>query len=119
MIKKLYTSLGLSLLTLPGFSSAQLTVPNPNPGGFGGKSTLGGIISYLVQVAIMLAGIVFLVMLIVGGFQYFASSGDQALAQKANRTMLNAGIGLIIVAIAYAVAAFITSLLGINNGLFN
>lgn len=116
MIKKLYTSLGLSLLTLPELSFAQgLKVPNPNSGAFNGNSTLGDIISYLIGIAITLAGIVFVIMLIVGGFQYFASSGDQALAQKANRTMLNAGIGLVIVAIAYAVASYVTGILGIRG----
>ncbi len=101
---------------LPSFALAQgLAVPRPNTG-VGSTMDIGQIISMLINTAIGLAGIIFLVMLIIGGYQYFSASGDQAQAQKANKTMMFALIGLVITAIAYPVTNYVAgNILKINN----
>ncbi len=113
MIKKLYTSLSLGLLAFPSNSLAQgITVGQPNQGLSG---SLGSIIQRFVGIAIMFAGIAFLAMLLVGGFQYFSAAGDQAQAQKANKTMMYGAIGLFIVASSFVIARFVAGdLLNIN-----
>lgn len=110
--------LATSYTISPYFALAQqLSVPRP--GGIGiASNTLGGLVSLLIQYAIIIAGIAFVVLLILGGFQYLTSAGNQDAAQRANRTMINALIGLGIVVASYAVARYVVGTLLQIQGVF-
>ncbi len=73
-------------------------------------------ITFIINAAIIVAGIAFVLLLIVGGVQYLASAGVEENAKKAQRLMLNALIGLVIVVLAYAVGTYVLRLLGIGTG---
>lgn len=60
---------------------------------------LNGIIGFI--------GIVAVVVIVIGGINYMTSAGDTEKVKKARNTILYAGIGLIICALAFAIVNFV------------
>lgn len=69
---------------------------------------LGNIISLLAPIA----GIAFLIMLIVGGFQFVTSGGDPKAAGHARATLTFAVIGIILVVASWLILLLIENLTG-------
>lgn len=68
----------------------------------------GTMITSLIQWVIGVAGAVALIFIVVGAFGYITSSGDPSKVQKAKQTILYAAIGLVIVALAEIITAFVS-----------
>jgi cytochrome bd-type quinol oxidase subunit 2 len=68
-----------------------------------------GIFNKVVNILLFLVGAVSVIMLIVGGFRYVISAGDQNAVTAAKNTILYAIIGLIIAFIAFGAVNFLTS----------
>lgn len=62
-----------------------------------------------------LAGIALFIMLIVGGYQFMLSSGDQKKLQTARQTLTYAILGLVLMAAAYLILRFISVFTGLPN----
>lgn len=60
----------------------------------------------------LIAGIVAVVAIIVGGIRYAASNGDSSGVQSAKNTILYAVVGLIVVIIAASITGFIINNIG-------
>ena len=75
----------------PGFESGNLF------------STIQGILNVVIGIA----GIVAVIFIVVGGFQYMTSSGDPSKTKKAKDTILYACIGLVVCALAFAIVNFV------------
>lgn len=67
-------------------------------------------ITDILNVVIGLLGIVAVVVIIIGGITYMTSSGDAGKVKKAKDTILYGVIGLVVVALAFAIVNF-----AINN----
>lgn len=65
------------------------------------KSILTAIIAAL--------GIVAVVVMLIGGVNYMTSSGDAGKVEKAKKTIIYGGVGLIICALAFAIVQFVIS----------
>lgn len=96
----------------PPGTVTQYCFPDP----FAGAS-IPTIISYIISALLSLVGALFFVMFLWGGFQYMTgateTSGSGTTASKigkAKKTLTNAVIGLIIVALAYVL---VTNVLGL------
>ena len=66
-----------------------------------------GTASLVISVALSLIGIVFLILMIYGGFIWMNSRGNDQEIQKAITIIRNSIIGLLIVVAAYAITEFI------------
>jgi len=66
-----------------------------------------GIIGMLVQVALQLMGVVFLILMIYAGMRYMLARGEQGEVKKSIDTIQMAVIGLAIVMAAYAFTTFV------------
>ena len=66
-----------------------------------------GTASLVISVALSLIGIVFLILMIYGGFIWMNSRGNDQEIQKALTIIRNSIIGLLIVVAAYAITEFI------------
>ena len=64
-------------------------------------------VSNIISVVLYAIGIVAVVMMILGGFQYITSSGDAAKVTKAKNTILYGIVGLVIAILAYAIVQFV------------
>lgn len=71
------------------------------------KSDLMGTISVIINVIIGIIGLVAVVVIILGGFQYMTSSGDSTKVKKAKDTILYGIVGLVIALLAYAIVNFV------------
>lgn len=67
----------------------------------------------LVSVAASLAGIVFFIMLLVGGFRYLSSSGDPKKMEQAKGTITAGFLGVILIVAAYIVLVLIENFTGV------
>jgi len=81
--------------TEAGFAAA-------NPG-----SDISGIIATVIRVFISVLGIVFVVLLVMAGYKYFNSRGNEEKVSEALDSIKRAIIGLIIVASAFAITEFV------------
>lgn len=78
-----------------GFSDAELA------------NTIGG----LIKVALGLLGILMVVMMLLGGFGWMTTSGNDDAREKAVRSMVGGVIGLLIIVSAYSISNFLVNAL--------
>lgn len=79
-----------------------------------GFSTLGNAISNIITIAFAVAVLVVLVMLVLGAFEWITSGGDKEAVGKARNRIINALIGLAILAIAFALANVAGQFVGLD-----
>lgn len=68
----------------------------------------------LLSFLTILAGLAFLLYFVLGAINWITSSGDQQKVEAARNQMTAAGIGLVIVVAAYAIAGVAGGILGID-----
>lgn len=69
------------------------------------------IVGRLVAALLGLFGALFLVLIIYGGVQYMTAGGDEKKIQSARQTIINAIIGMVVVALSYAIAFYVINLI--------
>lgn len=75
---------------------------------------LGRLLGSAIQIALLVAGIIVLFMIILGGIQYVTSGGDKEAAASAKDKITAALVGLLIVVSAYAIAVIVEKVFGIR-----
>ena len=114
MVKKLnFWLIQLFAITLPAFVGAQ--------GDFGleearsvarlPKNSAQVVAANIIQVVLGFVGIIFLMLIIYGGFQWMigARSGDKRQVNQAQKTLTAATVGLLIIVTAYSVTYYVTT----------
>jgi hypothetical protein len=74
-----------------------------------GTRTLPGTARTIGNILVFITGAVSVIMVILGGFRYAVSNGDQGNITSAKNTILYAIIGVIIAIAAYAIINFVLS----------
>ena len=78
------------------------------------------IVARVIQFFLGFLGVIFIALVIYGGWLYMSSGGDNAKIESAKKVLVNAIIGLIIIVCAFAIATFIlnklSEALGMNIG---
>ena len=80
-----------------------------------GFATIGNAISNLFNIALVIAILIVLVMLIIGAYEWITSGGDKEAVGKARNRIINALIGLVILAVAFALARLAGQVAGFPN----
>ena len=75
---------------------------------------LGALISTMLQVFLIIAGLGAFAFLLIGGFQYITSGGEKAQAESARDKITHAIMGLVIIVAAYAGIRVIETIFGIS-----
>lgn len=83
-------------------------------GDFFGFTCIWSLVSNTVSVAFILAGIVFFLILVLGGIEWLTSGGDKAKLQDAQKKIINAFIGIAIIAASWAIFTLVLYFFGIN-----
>lgn len=96
-----------------GYEKASgLCIPqSPFKGGLTDSKTLPELVLRVLTMLLTFAGVVAVVIIIVGGFQYMTSGGNDEQAEKGKKALTNAIIGLVVVILAYAIVQIITNTL--------
>jgi len=111
----LVSSIALTTI-IPASVSAQITANGGSLTASSGPfSSFERIIQTAFNVTILLSGIVFVFLMLLGGVQYLTSLGEEEGATKARKIITNGAIGLVIVLSAFAVGTYVLSLLGIGS----
>lgn len=79
-----------------------------------GFSTLGDFVQKTVTLAFMVAVVVVLFMMIWGAFEWITSGGDKEHVANARNRIINALVGLAILAVAFALFQVAAQFLGFN-----
>lgn len=96
----------------PHYGYAQLTQPNCSGTGLNCGTTdpnafIKNIINILLSVAFALA----VLFLIIGGFWYITSAGNEETAEKGKSTAINAIIGIVIIILSYVIVNVVAGLI--------
>ena len=79
-----------------------------------GGTIVGGIVSGIASMAVIVGFILTLAYLLTGGVQWITSQGDKAALESARNKITHALIGLVIVAAAYAIFKLVGDFFGIT-----
>jgi TRAP-type C4-dicarboxylate transport system permease small subunit len=79
--------------------------------GFSDPKTIPEIIGVIIAAFLSLLGIIFLILIIYGGFLWMTSAGNETKVLKAKKTLTQATIGLIIIVSSYAITYFVINAL--------
>lgn len=122
--KTLFISLAIvgSLYALGlNFASAQFLDPNAieainnNVGvvqgsaGYDPNLKLGAAVAFMIRGFLGLLGIIFIILIIVAGYNWMTAGGDEEKIRKATSTIRSAIIGLVIIVAAYSITYFVFS----------
>jgi hypothetical protein len=77
---------------------------------FNSPENLPETVGMIIAVALLLLGIIFLILMIYGGYMWMTAGGDEQKVEKAKGLIRNAIIGLVIVLAAYAITAFMENI---------
>lgn len=69
----------------------------------GGAGGISFFLNNLISLIYLVAGIVFIFMLLFGAFQWLSSAGDKTKLESAQKTITNALIGITLFAVAFAI----------------
>ncbi|PID70466.1 hypothetical protein CSB37_02135 [bacterium DOLZORAL124_38_8] len=117
----LFLALGVMSIVAPDFvapvAEAQLITPGDNVAGTGTGDTEGSlrqIILRYVSKGLTFLGIVAVIIIIWGGFQYMTSAGEDT--EKAKNTIIYAAVGILVIMAAYAIVNTVIAGFGTATG---
>lgn len=101
-------------VSLAGAAPADVFENNPGCTSASGTNICGGtgdglfaVIKTVIQVLLIAAGVIAVIVIIVGGLRYMTSNGEQAQVKGAKDTILYAVIGLVVTVLAYAIVTWV------------
>lgn len=84
---------------------------NPNTTGIASKTSLTSFLLELIKILLSFAGVIAVVMLVLGGYWYMAAGGNEEMSEKGRKTILNFVLGLVVIILAYTLVSIISSTL--------
>ena len=112
-MKIIASTASLSAILLASSKAMAATIPAQATDYY--KGNLGTFVGTALNVVLGAAGFVAIIYVIVGGFNYVTSAGNAEKVATANKTIAYAIIGIVIVALAFAMKSFVLSKLGLES----
>ena len=78
-------------------------------------SELDTVFGNIISIAIGVAGIVFFIMLLIGGFRYITAGGEPPQLEAAKKTITYAVAGLFFITLSYLILRFIEAFTGVGS----
>lgn len=75
--------------------------------GFSTSVSAENMIASIIKTILGLLGIIFIILMILSGYQWMTAGGNEDAIKKARGRIVNAIIGLVIVVLAYSITAFV------------
>lgn len=75
--------------------------------GFSGAVETPDLIASIIKTALSFLGVIFIVLMVLSGYQWLTAGGNEDAIKKAKSRIINAIIGLAIVILAYSITAFV------------
>lgn len=108
IITRISTAAFLLVYALPALAIDTGLKETGKAAGFGETPTdITVVVGRGISAALGLLGIIFLVLVVYGGFLWMTASGNEQQIEKAKKLLISAVIGLAIVSAGYAIASFV------------
>ncbi len=117
LLSLVFNSLYLFLFNLNFVSAGPLDLLKVNPNddvmallpwsGFDPNATVGDIMAQVIVSFLSLLGVVFIILIMLGGFKWMTSGGNEGKVLMAKQTIKRAVIGFVIIMSAYVITAFV------------
>ena len=75
----------------------------------GQPQTVNDLILRIINIILMVAAVIAILFIVIGGFRYITSNGNEEQAGKGRSTLVNAIIGLIIIILAYTIVRVVVN----------
>jgi hypothetical protein len=75
-------------------------------GGISGSQTLtgpSGLIYRVLSLMLFIAGALAVVFVVIGGYQYITSAGNEEQSEKGKKTLVNAIIGIVVIVLSFTI----------------
>jgi len=82
---------------------------------FSGADSIDVGVAQVIQIALSLVGIIFMIFLFYGGILWMTAAGSEKRIDRAKKIMSQSIVGLIIVLMAYAISVFIVGMFAGEN----
>jgi hypothetical protein len=103
-----------ALMLLPTVVLAQAGItPTTRPTNLPTDVQFGSLLTKIINWFLGIVGLIAVLMLVIGGFRYLTSAGNDEAVGKAKTTILYAIIGIVIVILSYAIVSTITTAFGV------
>ncbi len=113
-MKKVIGLASIATYLLNTTSSLALTVEPPTNIGLPANTQPSTIITQALNISYIVAIVIVLFFIILGAFNWITSGGEKEKVAKARGTIVNALIGLAVLALALVIITVIGAILGIN-----
>lgn len=90
----------------------QIVPPDPVAAIGRGGEGIGNLLSRLIELLYIVAGIVFVVMILIGAFQWIVSGGDKDALSKARSRVVHAIAGITLLALAFVIIKLVGQITG-------
>ncbi len=80
-----------------------------------GETSVNGLIKTVINWMLGIAFAIAVIFLIIGGFMYITSAGNEESAEKGKGTVVNALIGIVIIILSYVIVNVVANLVTNNN----
>jgi TRAP-type C4-dicarboxylate transport system permease small subunit len=89
----------------------------PSAGGTGlpNETSISALILRVINIALAVAGLVAVLFLIIGGFRYITSAGNEETAEQAKKIITNSIIGIVIIILSFVIVRVISNALIYNQ----
>jgi hypothetical protein len=109
-------AMGLPLLA-KGQSSNNASTLIPQPpnalANWGSVDNIGELIMYVISnILLPVAGLIAVLFIIIGGYQYLVSGANPDLAKRAKQSLTGAVLGLVIIILSYVIVRVVARTLG-------
>lgn len=112
MISDILISIPMRLLAASNWQNLEKASPTDSTADVATIGSLVTVFSNVIQAVTALAGIILFVMLVIGGYTFLFSGGDQKKLEKAKGTLTGAIIGLVILVSSYLILMLIQKATG-------
>ncbi len=76
------------------------------------ETSFSQLVTFVINIMLGIAFVVAVLFLIIGGFQYITSAGNEEAAEKGKGTVVNALIGIVIIILSYVMVNVVSNLVG-------
>lgn len=92
-------------------STNGLCIPRQAGSGISSTRNVNELIIRIINIILGISAAVAVLMIVIGGFRYIISAGDEKQSGAAKKTIINAVIGLVIIILAFAIVSVVNNTL--------
>ncbi len=93
---------------------AQFSTPSAGGTGLPNETRFSDFVMRIINIALAVAGLIAVLFLIIGGFRYITSAGNEETAESAKKIIINAIIGVVVIILSFVIVRVISNAL-LNN----